>query len=90
MCGWQTAAVPQETLSAIFAWQIDRKDLEGRKRVARFYIQAKRFREAVQELERILQDFADTPNIREQIEPILRQVRQLSAQQLLDELRLRR
>jgi predicted esterase len=85
-----TAAVPQETLSAIFAWQIDRKDLEGRKRVARFYIQAKRFREAVQELERILQDFADTPNIREQIEPILRQVRQLSAQQLLDELRLRR
>lgn len=85
-----TAAVPPETLAAIFAWQIDRKDLEGRKRVARFYIQAKRFREAVDELEKILQDFADTPGIRDQIEPILRQVRQLGAQQLLEELRLRR
>lgn len=84
-----TAAIPPETLKAIFAWQIDRKDLEGRKRVARFYIQAKRFHEAVQELEAILQDFAETPGIRDQLEPILRQVRQLSAQQLLDELRLR-
>ncbi len=84
-----TAAIPQETLAAIFAWQIDRKDLEGRKRVARFYIQAKKYREALQELEQILHDFADTPGIRDQIEPILRQVRQLSAQQLLEELRLR-
>lgn len=84
-----TAAIPPETLKAIFAWQIDSKDLEGRKRVARFYIQAKRFHEAVRELEAILQDFAETPGIRDQIEPILRQVRQLNAQQLLDELRLR-
>ena len=84
-----TSALPRETLAAIFAWQIDRKDLEGRKRVARFYIQARRYREAVEELEKILNDFGDTPGIREQIEPILRQVRQMSAQQLLEELRLR-
>jgi dienelactone hydrolase len=84
-----TSALPRETLAAIFAWQIDPKDLEGRKRVARFYIQARRYREAGEELEKILNDFGDTPGIREQIEPILRQVRQMSAQQLLEELRLR-
>ncbi len=84
-----TSSLPRETLAAILAWQTNPKDLESRKKVVRFYIQARFYEEALSELEKILKDFADEPGLSGQLEPIARQIRQLSAQRLLDELKLR-
>ncbi len=85
-----TSSIPPDVLAKILAHQTDPNDLEQRKRVARFYLQAERYEDAFEELEQILEDFADEPGVAEQLEPSIRTIRQLSAQRILSELRLRR
>ncbi len=85
-----TSSLPPDVLAAILANQTNPSDLEERKRIARFYLQAERYEDAYRELERILEDFAATPDIKDQLEPSIRAIRQLSAQRILRELRLRR
>ncbi|NUQ61363.1 MAG: peptidase [Pirellulales bacterium] len=85
-----TSSLPPDVLGKILSHQTNPTDLEQRKRVARFYLQAERYEDAYQELERILKDFAGTADIQEQLEPSIRAIRQLSAQRILSELRLRR
>lgn len=85
-----TSSLPRETINKILAKQIAKNDIEGRKKIARFYLQSERYKEAYQELEAILADFADSAEAKKDLEPSVRALRQMSAQNLLAELRLRR
>lgn len=85
-----TSSIPPDTLAKILAWQTNPKNLEDRKSIVRFYLQAERYEQALAELEAILKEFPDEPGLAEQLEATARRIRQLSAQRLLDELKLRR
>jgi hypothetical protein len=64
--------------------------LDLTEKIARFYLQSERYKEAYQELESILTDFADNAEVKKDLEPSVRALRQMSAQNLLAELRVRR
>ena len=85
-----TTAIPPATLGKILARQIQPGNVEDRKKIARFYLQSERYEDAYAELEAILKDSGDDPKIREQLAPSIRAIRQLSAQRLFSELKLRR
>lgn len=85
-----TSSIPRETLQKILLKQINTKDIEQYKKVARFYLQCERYEEARQVLEDLLKAFPDQPELKEELAPSLRAIRQLSAKRLLSELRLRR
>lgn len=85
-----TSTIPQEMLAKILAKQIDPKNPEHRKRVARFYLQAERYEEAIKELQALAQEHPDDPSLGQQLEGTIRDLRQLAARRLLEELKLRR
>jgi predicted esterase/tetratricopeptide (TPR) repeat protein len=85
-----TSAIPHATLHKILWRQIDPKNLEHRKRIARFYLQCERYEDARRVLEQTLQDFPEQTDIKQQLEPTIRLLRQMGAERLLAELRLRR
>lgn len=85
-----TSSIPRDILHKILIKQIDPKKIEHRKRIASFYLQSERYQQAREELEAILKDFPDHPEIKQQLTPTIRALRQMGAQQLLKELRLRR
>lgn len=85
-----TSSIPRDVLSKILLNQIDPKDIEQRKKVARFYIQAERYEEAARELEGVLADFTSSPAAKEQVAPTLLALRQMAAKRFLSELKLRR
>lgn len=81
-----TSSIPREQLEAILAKVTDDDKVEHRLKVARLYLQSRRYAEAQRELESIVSDF---PDVQARVTPALDRLRQLAAQQLLDELRLR-
>ncbi|HYW80749.1 MAG TPA: peptidase, partial [Thermoguttaceae bacterium] len=85
-----TSSIPADTLHKILWHRINPEDIEHRKKIARFYLQAERFEEARETLEDILKAFPDVPDLEEQLAPSIRSLRQLAAQRLLNELQLRR
>ena len=85
-----TSSIPHEVLHKILLKQIDPKNIEHRKKIARFYLQAERYAEARQTLEDLIKDFPERPELQQQLTPTIRSLRQLSAQRLLSELRMRR
>jgi predicted esterase/tetratricopeptide (TPR) repeat protein len=85
-----TSSIPRDVLQKILMKQINTKDVENYKKIARFYLQAERYAEARQALDDLLQAFPDRKDLKEQLAPSLRAIKQLSAQQLLTELKLRR
>ncbi len=84
-----TSSIPWETLSKILNHLINGKDIEQRKKVARFYLQCERYEEAAAELAGIVADFPD-PAVKKELENPLRVLKQLSTQRLIGELKLRR
>jgi predicted esterase len=84
-----TSSIPRETLHKILAKQIDPSNVEQFKKVARFYLQCERYEEARGILDELTKAFPDKPGLKEDLEPSLRAIRQLSAERLLAELRLR-
>ena len=84
-----TSSIPRDTLRKILLKQIDPKSVEDYKKVARFYLQCERYDEARAVLEGLLAAFPDQADLKEQLAPSLRAIAQLSAQQLLQELKLR-
>jgi predicted esterase len=84
-----TSSIPREVLSKILNHHIDGKDIEQRKKVARFYLQCERYEEAAAELAGIVTDFPD-PAVKKDLENPLRVLKQLSTQRLIGELKLRR
>lgn len=85
-----TSTIPMDMLRKILAKQIDPKNPEHRKRLARFYLQAERYEEAIRELQTLREEHPEDSALREQVERTLRQLRQLAARRVLEELRLRR
>jgi len=85
-----TSSIPRDTLHKILLKQINQKDIEQCKKVARFYLQCERYKEARKALEALLAAFPDRTDLKEQLAPSLRAIVQLSARRLMLELRLRR
>jgi pimeloyl-ACP methyl ester carboxylesterase len=89
-----TSTIPPDALQRILLKQITLKggpiDAEDYKKVARFYLQSERYKEAQQVLEGLLKAYPNRADLREQLTPPLRSIKQLLAQERLSELRLRR
>jgi len=85
-----TNSIPRDVLHKILLKQINPKDIEQLKKIARFYLQGERYEDAQQALDDLLAAFPDRKELKEQLAPIIRSIKQLSAQQLSDELKLRR
>jgi pimeloyl-ACP methyl ester carboxylesterase len=85
-----TSSIPRDILQKILLKQIDPKNPEHYKKVARFYLQCERYEEAKQTLDGLLAAFPDRPELKEQLAPSLRAIKQLAAERLLTELKLRR
>ncbi len=85
-----TSSIPSSTLHEILQKQIDPGSVDHQKQVARFYLQAERFAEARRALEAVLEAMPDEPDLRAQLDPSIRALRQMGAQRLLRELQLRR
>lgn len=85
-----TSSIPRPELAKILAKQGDPRNIEFRKRVARFYLQTEHYEDAARELEAIVHDFPEDPKLKVSLEPSIRKLRELRARQLLRELKLRR
>jgi hypothetical protein len=84
-----TSSIPRDTLHKILLKQTNPKSVEDFKKIARFYLQCERYAEARAVLDGLLKAMPDQSDLKEQLAPSLRAIRQLSAQQLLRELKLR-
>jgi pimeloyl-ACP methyl ester carboxylesterase len=85
-----TSSIPNDTLRTILLKQIDPKNVEQLKQIARFYLQSERYEEAGEQLESIIKAFPEQANLQAELEPTIKLLRQTAAQRLLSELRLRR
>lgn len=83
-----TSSIPRDLLSKILMRQIDPKDPDLRLKLVRFYMQAERFTEAEAELQQVIADFKNLPNL-----PGLKQtatdLRRLSGEKALREIDVR-
>jgi hypothetical protein len=85
-----TSTLSDAMLDKFLMHQINPKKLEQRRKIARFYLQCKRYGMAVAALQKILEDFKGDTQVAQQIQPTLQKLRIMYAQQMLDELGLRR
>lgn len=76
-----TSRVPRPIVLGLLA-KVDRQDKEERTRVARFLIQAGWYAEARAELDRLLKNFHDDPDLRERVSLALASLGQLEAVQI--------
>ncbi len=83
-----TSSIPRDLLSKVLMRQIDPKDPDQRLKLVRFYMQAERFTEAEAELQQVIADFKNLPNL-----PGLKQtaldLRRLSGEKALREIGVR-
>lgn len=84
-----TSSVPVATLTAVLARQCRPGNVEDRKKLARFYLQAERYELATKELEALLAEHPNDEALRQEIAPAMEAVRQMGARRLLAELELR-
>jgi len=85
-----TSSIPRDVLRKILLKQVNPKDVEQYKKIARFYLQSEHYEEAKKMLEGLVTAFPKQTDLKEQLAPSLRAIAQLAAQRLLAELRLRR
>ena len=85
-----TSSIPRDTLQKILLKQINPKDVEHYKKVARFYLQCERYEEARQTLESLLAAFPDQARSEGAIGAVAAGDRAAFGQRLLSELKLRR
>ena len=84
-----TSSIPTDVLKKILFKQINPADVEHRKKIARFYLQSQRYKDAREELEAIVKAFPGKTDLRAELEPSIRLLAQLAAEQTLGELKLR-
>lgn len=82
----KTSTIPRDTLSRILMRRIDPKDSAQRLQIVRLYLQAERYRDAATELQALLTDFPELKQFEQQLD----ELRQLSANTLIDEVELRK
>jgi len=80
-----TSSIPRETLNKVLSTSIKPEDLEGRLQLVRLFIAAERYRDAGIELERVLKDFPQRQDLQQDV----KQLRQLGAKLILNEIQLR-
>ncbi len=85
-----TSTLSGELLDKILMHQINPKNLEHRKKIVRFYLQCHHYSMAVASLQQILVDFKHDTQVAQQLQPKLQALQRMFAQQMLDELGLRR
>jgi hypothetical protein len=81
-----TSSIPSDMLAKILAKAVPQDDADARLQVVRFYTQARRYHEARLELERIIEEFPELADLKDEVGNL----RRLAADALLDELQLRR
>jgi len=81
-----THSIPRETLQKILMKKIDRDDVDQRLAIVRLFNEAERFHDARIELEEVIRDFPQLTHLKKQVSKL----RQLSAQRLIDEIKLRK
>lgn len=81
-----TSSVPRDVLTTILLRQIDQTDPDERLRVVKLYIQAERYRDALVELDRIIEDFPEKEELKEERSRLY----QLVMTDLIREIELRR
>ncbi len=80
-----TSSLDSPTLKKIFGYMVDRKDLDGRLEVVRFFISAERYDDARETLAEVIQDFPEEADMR----PQLAALTERQASQLLKEAEIR-
>lgn len=86
-----TSSLPRTVLSKILRKAVPQDSFDKRMQVVRLYLQSERYRDAARELETVRRDFAGRADVdAEAIDDNLRQLRDLAARALLDEIELRR
>ena len=80
-----TSSIPPDTLARILARAVSHDDPQDWVKVVRFYLQAERYREARLELEAIIGRF---PEMKE-LESVARQLKQMGARRILQEIEMR-
>ncbi|MEM9187247.1 MAG: peptidase [Planctomycetota bacterium] len=80
-----TSSIPRESLARVLKGATPATDMDARLQVVRLYLQSQRFRDARRELEAIARDFPEKTDL----EADIRQLRQLGARAILDEIELR-
>lgn len=85
-----TSSIPPAQLKRIIARVIDPKNIEHRLQLARFLIQSERYGDAKAELDQILKDFPDRKDLKAQVARVSRDLTQMRARRILDEIELRR
>jgi len=81
-----TSSIPRETLSAVLMNHIDTDDVDQRRQIVKLYIESDRYRDASKELSRMFEDF---PDLRKEMTDLARDLRQMSARRLMQEIELR-
>lgn len=82
-----THSLPPDTLRSILSKQIDPTKIDQRLKMVRLFLQMERDQDALQELDRIRQDF---PEHKAQFEQTVRELKQVFAQRALKEIQVRR
>lgn len=85
--GLAPASLPPDVLRRILYSVIDPNDPDDRLAVARFYLQAGMYRRSAEELESIADDF---PEMTARVDRVTAELRELQAERLLAELRMRK
>ena len=84
-----TNAIPREQLTPILMNLIDPQDIDDRIKLVQFYHAGKLYSSADAELESILQDWKDVPEVQQRYRPLSLTIRQGKYQQILDEIKFR-
>ncbi|MCC7083528.1 MAG: peptidase [Pirellulales bacterium] len=79
------SSIPRETLAAILERLVDKTNVDQRLKVVKLFLQQQRFRDAENELSRIIKEFPDRANLR----AVAKEIKQSFAGQLLDEIETR-
>lgn len=81
-----TSSIPRETLNHVLRKQIDPKNLNQRNQLVRLFLQSERYQDAQKELEGVIQDFPEQAELK----TLVRELQQLHARKIIDEIKLRR
>ena len=84
-----TSSIPREKLKEILSKQIKPKDPDERLKLVRFYMQAERFSDAEAELQEVIKDFKELPNLLG-LRQLAQDLQKLSAERRLSEVETRR
>jgi pimeloyl-ACP methyl ester carboxylesterase len=85
-----TSSIEPKELATLLKAHCKVADIEGVKRIARFYVQCERYEDAAREIETFLAAHPNDADLKNQLAPPLAAIKQRSTKRLLGELTLRR